>query len=93
MRNINNPALPAKRLVFGVIVGQEQPVLSGTRWSSFVHRQMSLAFCLQRFQMEIDTQTQTQKFYWTTNWSRFYQYQHRITYKTMHNGIQIYVHT
>ena len=39
------------------------------------------------------TQTQTQTFYWTTNGSSFYQYQHRITYKTMHIRIQTYLHT
>ena len=32
--------------------------------------------------MGMVVQTQTQPFYWTTNGSRFYQYQHRITYKT-----------
>ena len=32
--------------------------------------------------MGMVVQTQTQPFYWTTNGSRFYQYQHKITYKT-----------
>ena len=32
-----------------VVVRQEQPVLSGTHWSSFAHRQMSVVLCLQRF--------------------------------------------
>ena len=32
--------------------------------------------------MGMVVQTQSQTFYWTTNGSRFYQYQHRITYKT-----------
>ena len=33
-------------------------------------------------------QTQTQTFYWTTNGSRFYQHQSRITHKTMYIGKQ-----
>ena len=33
-----------------VAVQQQQPGLSGTRWSSFVHHQMSVVLCLQRFQ-------------------------------------------
>ena len=37
-----------------VVVRQMQPVLSGTHCSSFVHRQMSVVFCLQRFPMKIE---------------------------------------
>ena len=37
-----------------VIVRQEQPVLSGTHWSSFAHRQMSVVLCLRRFPMKIE---------------------------------------
>ena len=37
-----------------VVVRQKQPVLSGTHCSSFVHRQMSVVFCLQRFPMKIE---------------------------------------
>ena len=36
-----------------VIARQEQPVLSGTHWSSFAHRQMSVVLCLRRFPMRI----------------------------------------
>ena len=38
-------------------------------------------------------QTQTQTFYWTTNGNSFYQYQHRITSKTMRIRIQTYLHS
>ena len=55
MRNTNNPALQAERFVlFVFIVRQEQPVLSGTHWSSFAHRQMSVVLCLRRFPMKIE---------------------------------------
>ena len=37
-----------------VIARQEQPVLSGTHWSSFAHRQMSVVLCLRRFPMKIE---------------------------------------
>ena len=37
-----------------VVVRQKQPVLSGTHCSSFVHRQMSVVFCSQRFPMKIE---------------------------------------
>ena len=36
-----------------VVVRQEQPVSSGTHWSSFAHRQMSVVLCLQRFPIKI----------------------------------------
>ena len=52
MRNINNPALQAETLC--VVVRQEQPVLSGTHWSSLAHRQMSVVLCLRRFPMKIE---------------------------------------
>ena len=37
-----------------VIVRQEQPVLSGTHWSSFAYRQTSVVLCLRRFPMKIE---------------------------------------
>ena len=37
-----------------VVVRQEQPVLSGTHWSSFAHCQMSVVLCLKRFPMKIE---------------------------------------
>ena len=44
------PCLASRTL--RVIVRQEQPVLSGTHWSLFVHRQMSVVLCLRRFPMK-----------------------------------------
>ena len=46
------PCLASRTL--RVIVRQEQPVLSGTHWSSFAHRQMSVVLCLRRFPMKIE---------------------------------------
>ena len=46
------PCLASRTLP--VIVRQEQPVLSGTHWSSFAHRQMSVVLCLRRFPMKIE---------------------------------------
>ena len=46
------PCLASRML--RVIVRQEQPVLSGTHWSSFAHRQMSVVLCLRRFPMKIE---------------------------------------
>ena len=37
-----------------VVVGQEQLVFSGTLWSSFAHRQMSVILCFQRVPMKIE---------------------------------------
>ena len=42
------------RRTLRVIVRQEQPVLSGTHWSSFARRQMSVVLCLRRFPMKIE---------------------------------------
>ena len=46
------PCLASRTL--RVVVRQEQPVLSGTHWSSFAHRQMSVVLCLWRFAMKIE---------------------------------------
>ena len=46
------PCLASRTL--RVVVWQEQPVLSGTHWSSFAHRQMSVVLCLRRFAMKIE---------------------------------------
>ena len=40
--------------ILRVIVRQKQPVLSGTHWSSFAHRQISVVLCLRRFPMKIE---------------------------------------
>ena len=47
------PCLASRTL--RVIVRQEQPVLSGTHWSSFAHRQMSVVLCLRRFPIKIES--------------------------------------
>ena len=44
------PCLASRTL--RVIVRQVQPVLSGTHWSSFAHRQISVVLCLRRFPMK-----------------------------------------
>ena len=46
------PCLASRTL--RVTVQQEQPVLSGTHWSSLAHRQMSVVLCLRRFPMKIE---------------------------------------
>ena len=42
-------------------VRQKQTGLSGKHWSSFVHHQMSVVFCSQRFQMKPEDATRTQE--------------------------------
>ena len=46
------PCLASRTL--RVTVQQEQPVLSGTHWSSLTRRQMSVVLCLRRFPMKIE---------------------------------------
>ena len=46
------PCLASRTL--RVTVQQEQPVLSGTHWSSLARRQMSVVLCLRRFPMKIE---------------------------------------
>ena len=52
MRNINNPAFHAERLV--LLSDKNNLVLSGKYWSSLMHLQMSIVLCLQRFPMKIE---------------------------------------
>ena len=52
MTQHQQPCLASRTL--RVIVRQEQPVLSGTHWSSFAHRQRSVVLCLWCFPMKIE---------------------------------------